>query len=50
MLAPALLLFGAFVVLPILASIRLGFYEWDGISEARFIEHMLNNTLLTKIN
>jgi multiple sugar transport system permease protein len=37
MLAPALLLFGAFVVLPILASIRLGFYEWDGISEARFI-------------
>lgn len=37
MLAPALLLFGAFVLLPIIASIRLGFYDWDGISEARFV-------------
>ena len=37
MLAPALILFSVFVVLPILASIRLAFYEWDGLGPARFI-------------
>ena len=37
MLAPALLLFGAFVLLPILASIRLSFFAADGLSPARFV-------------
>lgn len=37
MLAPALLLFSGFVLLPLLATIRLGFYEWDGFGVARFV-------------
>ena len=37
MLAPALLLFAAFVVLPLLASIHLSFFAADGLSPARFV-------------
>jgi len=37
LLAPACLLFGLFVVYPILASIRLSLYQWDGVGESIFI-------------
>lgn len=37
MLAPALCLFAAFVLLPIVASIRLSLFAADGLSPARFI-------------
>ena len=33
-LAPALAFFGIFVLLPIVASIRISFYDWDGITVA----------------
>ncbi len=37
MLAPALLLFGAFVLLPVIASIRLSFFAADGLGPAQFV-------------
>jgi multiple sugar transport system permease protein len=37
LLAPATLLFALFVVYPILASIRLSFYDWNGIGPQRWI-------------
>ena len=37
LLAPAVILFAAFVVYPIAASIRLSLYDWDGIGEMTFI-------------
>jgi multiple sugar transport system permease protein len=36
-LAPALLMFGVYVIVPIFQSIRISFYDWDGLGEARFI-------------
>jgi multiple sugar transport system permease protein len=36
-LAPALIVFGIYVVYPILQSIRLSFYDWDGIAPKEFI-------------
>lgn len=36
-LAPALIVFGLYVVYPILQSIRLSFYDWDGIAPKEFI-------------
>jgi multiple sugar transport system permease protein len=37
MLAPAVILFSCLVAWPIFASIRLSFFDWDGIGPARFI-------------
>src|SRR6476660_4206151 len=37
LLAPACLLFGVFVIYPILASIRLSLYEWDGVGDSIFV-------------
>src|SRR6478672_6479791 len=37
LLAPACLLFGVFVIYPILASIRLSLYQWDGAGASIFI-------------
>ena len=37
LLAPAVLLFAAFVIYPIVASIRLSLYDWNGIGEMTFI-------------
>jgi len=34
---PSLLIYGAFVLVPILSSIVLGFTAWDGISAPRFV-------------
>lgn len=34
---PSLLIYGAFVLVPILSSIALGFTAWDGISAPRFV-------------
>ncbi|MDQ3766047.1 MAG: sugar ABC transporter permease [Actinomycetota bacterium] len=36
-LAPALLVYGAFVLLPLGHSVLLSFYEWDGITEGTWI-------------
>jgi multiple sugar transport system permease protein len=36
-LAPALLVFAVYVLYPIAQSIRLSFYEWDGIAPKEFI-------------
>lgn len=36
-MAPGLILFTIYVVLPILQSIRLSFYEWDGLSLASYV-------------
>ncbi|MEY2654203.1 MAG: hypothetical protein RLZZ524_1231, partial [Pseudomonadota bacterium] len=36
-LAPAGLMFTLYVLLPIVESIGLSFYDWDGLGEARWI-------------
>ena len=36
-LAPALVLFAVYVVVPIVRSIGFGFYAWDGLSMPRFV-------------
>lgn len=36
-LTPALVLFAVYVLAPIVQSIALSFYEWDGLGKARFI-------------
>ena len=45
-LAPALLLYGAAVLLPIVQSLVLSFFSWDGITSMRYVgfgnyRHML---------
>ncbi|MFO1037904.1 MAG: sugar ABC transporter permease [Geminicoccaceae bacterium] len=37
LLIPALLFFSVFVLWPIIASIKLSLYDWDGISEPTFV-------------
>ena len=37
LLAPACVLFAAFVIYPILASIRLSLHDWDGIGAMTFV-------------
>ena len=37
LLAPACVLFGVFVIYPILASIRLSLYQWDGVGDSIFV-------------
>ena len=37
LLAPAGLLFATFVLYPIVASIRLSLYDWDGVGAMRFV-------------
>jgi len=37
LLAPACVLFGVFVIYPILASIRLSLHDWDGIGTMTFV-------------
>lgn len=37
LLVPACLLFGVFVLYPIVASIRLSLYQWDGAGESTFV-------------
>ena len=37
MLAPAVLIFLGVQVFPMLYSLRLSFYRWDGLSDARFV-------------
>jgi len=37
LLAPACVLFGVFVIYPILASIRLSLYDWDGVGAMTFV-------------
>ena len=36
-LAPALLMFGVYVIAPIFESIAISFYDWDGLGEATYI-------------
>jgi multiple sugar transport system permease protein len=36
-LLPAVLFFGVYVVYPILDSIVLSFYDWDGMAERTFV-------------
>ena len=36
-LAPAILFFAVYVILPIFQSINISFYDWDGLGEARWI-------------
>ncbi|WP_245983208.1 carbohydrate ABC transporter permease [Trinickia fusca] len=36
-LTPALVLFAVYVLAPIVQSIALSFYEWDGLGKARFV-------------
>ncbi|MFT2110992.1 carbohydrate ABC transporter permease [Marinomonas sp. 2405UD68-3] len=36
-LAPAVIMFAVYVILPIVQSIMLSFYEWDGLGEKTFI-------------
>ena len=36
-LAPALIFFAVYVILPIFQSIWISFYDWDGIGEARWV-------------
>jgi raffinose/stachyose/melibiose transport system permease protein len=36
-IAPAFFFFAVFVLVPILATLRLSFFEWSGFSAARFI-------------
>ncbi|HVO88144.1 MAG TPA: sugar ABC transporter permease [Casimicrobiaceae bacterium] len=37
LLAPACLLFGVFVVYPIVANVALSFYDWNGVGERVFV-------------
>ena len=37
LLAPACLLFGIFVVYPLVASVALSFYDWDGIGPKTWV-------------
>lgn len=37
LLAPAVALFGTFVIYPIAASVTLSFYDWNGIGEQTFV-------------
>ena len=36
-LAPAILFFAVYVIIPIFQSIGISFYDWDGLGEARFV-------------
>jgi multiple sugar transport system permease protein len=36
-LAPALLMFGLYVLIPIVQSMAISLYDWDGLSEKKFI-------------
>jgi len=36
-LAPAMLFFAVYVIIPIFQSINISFYDWDGLGEARFV-------------
>nr|WP_272209789.1 sugar ABC transporter permease [Marinicella sp. W31]MDC2875618.1 sugar ABC transporter permease [Marinicella sp. W31] len=36
-LAPAVVMFTVFVIIPVIMSLRLSLYDWDGINQARFI-------------
>ena len=36
-LAPAILFFAVYVIIPIFQSISISFYDWDGLGEARWI-------------
>ncbi len=40
-LAPAILFFAVYVIIPIFQSIGISFYDWDGLGEATFVG--LNN-------
>ncbi len=36
-LAPAILFFAVYVIIPIFQSINISFYDWDGLGEARWV-------------
>lgn len=36
-LAPACLMFAVYVIWPVISTIRLSFFDWDGMSAARFV-------------
>ena len=36
-LAPAILFFAVYVILPIFQSFSISLYDWDGLGEARFV-------------
>ncbi len=36
-LAPAILFFAVYVIIPIFQSISISFYDWDGLGEAQFV-------------
>jgi len=50
MLAPFMLLFGAFFLYPILSGLGYSFYDWDGIKEPSFVGLKNYQTVLTSRN